>query len=278
MEYDVTDLLKCHGAGEYVLKASIYFDGAVADNGKVDVVLILDGSSEYFFGTQNAGNAGKEVWKDYTGLKTIDPAAITSAKIRAYSYSIGAGNFWFVDDISLTTDNPCVLVPPAAPSDLTYSDLTHASVKLSWTSNSDNEEGFRVYKDDLLEGTFLSSPATITGLLPETTYSFYVTAYNDAGESDPSNAVEVTTAAPPVTVPDAPGNLVSTGAGMTWVELDWDDNSDNEEGFVIVVDGIASDTVLMGRARVTGLTPLTTYEFEIYAYNTAGNSEKSNLI
>ena len=90
----------------------------------------------------------------------------------------------------------------AAPADLTVEEVQTESVKLAWDDTSDEEDGFRVYNaddgeiiDDFVDGTIT---ATIPNLNCNTTYEFYVVAYNlDRGESVPSNTVSATTLACP---------------------------------------------------------------------------------
>jgi hypothetical protein len=77
-------------------------------------------------------------------------------------------------------------------------------VELTWSDASSNEDGFRVERKTGAGGTF--SPAatvgsnttslTDDGLDPGTTYSYRVTAFNEAGESTPSNEATATTDLP----------------------------------------------------------------------------------
>lgn len=72
------------------------------------------------------------------------------------------------------------------------------TVSLSWTDNSDNENGFRVYRSTTLSPTFPDDYSQIDSLAADTTtyddtsppedtdLTYAVTAFNDAGESDAS--------------------------------------------------------------------------------------------
>src|SRR5439155_19035542 len=118
-------------------------------------------------------------------------------------------------------------------------------VNLTWTDNSTNETGFNVYlSTDGVNYAFLatagagSSAYTWTGASPGASYSLEVTAVNAAGESAASNTATVTTPAAPA----APSNLVATAAASgTQVNLNWADNSANEDGFKIEIslDGVS---------------------------------------
>lgn len=77
-------------------------------------------------------------------------------------------------------------IPPEAPSDLIAEPLSAAQVKLTWKDNSNNEQGFRLYRDgviiaDLPENT---NEYEDTELKPATNYNYEIEAYNQSGKSD----------------------------------------------------------------------------------------------
>lgn len=91
--------------------------------------------------------------------------------------------------------------PPYAPSNLTSGSVSQTSVRLQWIDNSDNEEGFRIYRDSILIETVDANVVTYqdTGLKPATTYQYVVKAYNHVGESG-ACLCTVKTLNPPITV------------------------------------------------------------------------------
>lgn len=88
---------------------------------------------------------------------------------------------------------------PGAPSSLIATAVSSTRTNLAWTDNSIDEKGFYVYRRN--GGSYrrivaLDPNATSyndTGLNPRTTYWYKVTAYNDSGESSPSNEASATT-------------------------------------------------------------------------------------
>ena len=91
--------------------------------------------------------------------------------------------------------------PPSAPSNLTADAVSQSQVELHWFDNSDNEEGFEVYRDNEVIAILPANTTAYedTGLRAATTYQYVVKAYNQAGESGAS-LYTVRTLNPPITV------------------------------------------------------------------------------
>jgi hypothetical protein len=95
-----------------------------------------------------------------------------------------------------TTNQPDT-TKPSTPANLTSSGVTQTSLNLNWTASTDDKAvtGYEIYRN----GTKLATNATTnsytnTGLTAGTTYSYYVVAYDAAGnKSTPSNTIQVTT-------------------------------------------------------------------------------------
>jgi alpha-tubulin suppressor-like RCC1 family protein len=92
-------------------------------------------------------------------------------------------------------------------------------------------------------------------------------------------------ASSPGTAPAAPSSLQATATSSTAIILNWVDGSSNEAGFK-VYQGADSTTVTTLVATVgagttsyshTGLTASTAYYYKIIAYNSAGDSDASNV-
>ncbi|MCX7839802.1 MAG: hypothetical protein N2559_10190, partial [Anaerolineae bacterium] len=132
-----------------------------------------------------------------------------------------------------------VVTIPCAPTNLNATTVQTTTLTLTFTDNATNESGFHVYRSGeskplatlpAYDGT---GARTVTvGSLPCGTAAAYsVRAYNTAGESSPSNAVNATTNACTVTVTftrvlihndtdsDAPGCVMNCGPGEVWLEF-----------------------------------------------------------
>jgi hypothetical protein len=127
-------------------------------------------------------------------------------------------------------------------------------------------------------------PATTfadAGLNPDTTYYYRITTLSAAGASAPTSAVAGDASGS--AVPAAPGNVIASETSSTTATVSWADVAD-ETGFVVLAssDGGAHysqvGTTQQGvtTLNVTGLTPFTSYLFEVQATNNAGSSPASS--
>lgn len=84
---------------------------------------------------------------------------------------------------------------PNAPTNLTATAISSSEIDLSWTDNSGDETGFKIYRDLVLIDTVPANQTTYsdTGLDSSTEYSYYVVATNASGDSNPSNTDTATT-------------------------------------------------------------------------------------
>ena len=85
---------------------------------------------------------------------------------------------------------------PTTPTNLTVTGSTSSSISLSWTASTDNiiVAAYDIYVDGTLKTSSTSNSATVTGLNPSTTYTFYIKAKDAAGNtSSQSNTVTGTT-------------------------------------------------------------------------------------
>ncbi len=90
---------------------------------------------------------------------------------------------------------------PGVPRSVQATPLSSSEIKLSWKDWSDNEDGFRIYRN----GTEIATlgPNTTgyldTGLNPSSSYSYEIAAFNDSGESGLAGTGSVKTPAAEVT-------------------------------------------------------------------------------
>ena len=82
--------------------------------------------------------------------------------------------------------------PPTVPSNLTATVVASSQIDLSWDASTDSVgvAGYHIYRKDIYIGSTTETSYQNTGLLPSTTYSYRVAAYDAEGNvSDQSIAV-----------------------------------------------------------------------------------------
>lgn len=141
-------------------------------------------------------------------------------------------------------------VPPAAPDLLSAIEITQNTVRLNWNDNADNEEGFRL--DMAISGVWHEHTSVnadirevlVDGLGSGIEFQFRIYAFNDAGNSEYSNIVTVTTLSN--NPPPAPTNVQAVALVPTVVRVTWDDTAPNPVNFVIDRRGTSSSWVRVG--------------------------------
>ncbi|TKK81142.1 hypothetical protein FDA94_33800 [Herbidospora galbida] len=180
---------------------------------QVGTVNLAGGTWQVWF-----GNIG---WNVISYVRTSGTSSIDFAVNTFYSDAVSRGyaqRSWYltsvqagfepwvggagltVNNFTYTTSggqNPTDTTAPSTPSNLTAN-----GTNLSWSASSDNVgvAGYRVYRRQGTSGSFsqvgtsTSTSYAATGLAASTTYQFYVTAYDAAGNvSGQSNTITLTT-------------------------------------------------------------------------------------
>jgi uncharacterized protein YxeA len=187
----------------------------------------------------------------------------------------------------------CSTTPPTAPTGLTATAVSSSQINLAWTDNGNMETGFKIERCTGTNCNDFAQIATVgenvtsysnSGLIPSTSYSYRVEAYNAAGNSDFSNTASATT--PALQVPNTPSNLTATTVSSSQINLTWVDNDNAETGFKIerctgmgCSDFVQITTVGANVTSYsnTGITASTNYNYRVRAYNAVGDSDYSNI-
>ncbi len=165
--------------------------------------------------------------------------------------------------------------PPTAPSSVTASATNASTIALSWSAAVDGESGirrYRVFRDGVLIDSTTSTSYVSRGLAAVTWYTYHVAAVNGESLAGPLSA-PATELTPDGTPPTAPPSLVATAVGTTRIDLSWLAAKDPETGisnYRIYRNGTLVDTTRGTTFADTGLTPATTYVYEVAARNGAG--------
>jgi hypothetical protein len=161
--------------------------------------------------------------------------------------------------------------PPSPPSGLNAVPVSGFVIRLAWGAATDPQTGiskYRVYRDGVLIDSTTTTTYLSAGLTPMTAYTYQVMAVNGAGLDGPLSAPATATTLD--TPPTVPTGLIATAAGTTRINLAWSAAADPESG--IAGYRVYRGGVLVGVSTTTifadsGLTPATTYTYEVSAVN-----------
>ncbi|SHH15385.1 Por secretion system C-terminal sorting domain-containing protein [Flavobacterium micromati] len=172
------------------------------------------------------------------------------------------------------TTEPADTEAPTAATNLLVTTTTSNSATLTWTAATDNigVTGYDLYVDGVFKSTHTGLTATVTGLLPSTTYGFSIITRDDERNSSVATATATgtTTAIPGGTTTCAfedfqtiPGNATSytnqtwSNSGITWTATDArTDQTLNLRALTIRNGSLTSSTVPNGIKNLTVTTQL----------------------
>ena len=228
--------------------------------------------------------AGAAAWNSVSSTTTsvalTELTPLTSYEVQVSAVCSQTASSAFSASHNFTTLAAPDTQAPSIPTGLSASGVTSTSAAIAWAASTDNVgvTGYNVYRS----GTLIGSPAgltfNVTGLTPNTAYSFTVRAKDAAGNlSANSTALSVTTLADPQPSPDTQAPSVPTSlsgtATTTSVALSWAASTDNV--------GVTGYDIFRGATNVgvsttpaftaIGLTPGTAYTFSVRAKDAAGN-------
>jgi hypothetical protein len=204
--------------------------------------------------------------------------------------TVGYGSGFPTLTVQSVSDALVVGTAPLAPSSLTATLQAGPQIRLNWTDNATNENGFVIERstDGINFTQIATAPArsntgsvtftdtTVTASATNVTYSYRVAAVNPAGYSVYSVSAPVLVPA----LPAVPSNFMATNGPNSGnsrsVILNWTDNSNNETGFTIqratnatFTQGLTTVTVGANVTTLTqtGLSRNTKYYYRIRANN-----------
>ena len=155
--------------------------------------------------TDNVAVTGYKVFRSGVQVGTTANLSYTDTGLTpdtSYSYTVeafnAAGNVSAQSSpASATTLNDTT--PPTVPTGVTATPIYPTVIHLQWTASTDNVgvTGYDIYRNGILIGsTSTKTKYTDTGLTPNTTYTYTITAFDAAGNmSARSTPVSATTPA-----------------------------------------------------------------------------------
>lgn len=226
---------------------------------------------------KNRSLGGAMIWELSEDCRTSPKFACTGTKLLDQLSS----------DLRSDSTRPDTTAP-TTPSHLKSPSQTANSISLQWDASIDDVGvvGYDVYRDQTLLARVSGTAYTVSGLEPQTSYTFTVRAADAAGNvSNPSSPLTVSTLAQGTDPrpPAAPANLRVTAHSDTTVSLQWEPSADHAAvtAYKIYQGDALADTVpaSSNSYTVNGLTPETEYTFSVKARDAAGNlSPASNAV
>lgn len=173
-----------------------------------------------------------------------------------FSTTNNSTNLWIKYSISI----------PSKPTNITVSETTTSSSKISWTDET--ARGYNVYVNGVLNYTE-SKSLTIGNLSPASQNHIQICSVNEAGVSDTATLYLYTKPLPPT-------NLSIVNRQYNNIQLKWNKSNGFINGYKIRNGNLiytTSDTTL----NISNLSSNTQYTFYINSFNNGGNSTENSI-
>ncbi len=173
--------------------------------------------------TDNVGVTGYKIYRDGVLAATVAGTSFSDtgrAQYTTYSYTVSAYDAANNESAQSASANATTWdgQAPTAPTGLSATAVSSTQINLSWTASTDNVAvtGYKVFRGGMQIGTSATTTYSDTTCLPNTTYSYTVSAYDArSNESAQSTAAGATTP-PGVTVKNyAPTAITLTRGTVT---------------------------------------------------------------
>lgn len=169
---------------------------------------------------------------------------------------------------------------PSAPGDLTATSLTYTTASLTWKPSTDNVgvKGYEIYCNGKKIASVSAAFYECKRLTPGATYTFYIKAYDKAGNySAQSNLITTATSADKA-APSTPDELKASSVTLTEVNLTWEPASDNVsvKGYDILRDGVKIGSTTKTSYCNKSLIPGKSYTYTVRASDASGNLSGSS--
>jgi hypothetical protein len=169
--------------------------------------------------------------------------------------------------------------PPQPPTNITATNITVNSARISWT-NTNSKVQYTVSTTPSTTATPIIiglSSVDLTGLLPNTMYYFNASSINTSGQISTAPLFNFTTLPPP------PENIIATNITSISARISWTKKTDNQVQYTISATPSTTNTpIKIGLSHIsyvdlTGFLPNTTYYFNISTLSTLGLISKAPL-
>lgn len=171
---------------------------------------------------------------------------------------------------------------PTVPANLQGTAQSTSEIDLSWDASTDNVgvTGYNVRRNGVIVTTVAGTSYRDTNLMPDTSYSYTVSARDAAGNSSPASAAVIVTtlAAADTEAPTTPTGLQGLAVSTSRVDLSWNASSDNVgvTAYEVRRGGVVAGTTAGTNFSDTGLSANTEYTYTVSARDAAANGSPAS--
>ena len=222
------------------------------------------------------GATGYTIYRNGTQIGTSSTTTYTDATVSpstTYQYTVdaynGAGTHSAQSSPALSVTTPAT-APPSVPTGLSAPTDTASSVGLSWTVSTGGATGYTIYRNGTQIGTSSTTTYTDATVSPSTTYQYTVDAYNGAGTHSAQSSPALSVTTPATAPPSVPTGLSAPTDTASSVGLSWTVSTGGATGYTIYRNGTQIGTSSTTTYTDATVSPSTTYQYTVDAYNGAG--------
>ena len=219
----------------------------------------------------DGGLRGTDVADPYTINWDATFASAGSHNVQAIAYDNVGG----ISATPLRYVTIADTIPPSVPSNIQSPWQTVTSVRLTWDPSYDQvgTTGYRVYRNGVLVASPSGTSYTDSGLNPNVSYSYYLTAFDAANNVSSASTTVPFSTLPDTTAPSVPTNIQATDRQLFSIDLSWDASTDNHmvSGYRVYRDGVLIASPTGTTYSDTGLNYNTEYDYSVAAVDPTGN-------
>ena len=252
-------------------------------------VMTYKGFKFLYYDTSNIDSIGDENYIHYSlGEQAADNKWHTFTRdLRADLQSVQPNNDilsveWFgirgdarIDNVVLKSEK--LHRAPSKPDNLRYFIENGGIIKLVWNDTSKEENNYNIYKNGKLIAKLPPNSDSYIDrdVEPDVNYIYEVEAINDKG----SAKSEISAIVSKEYFPPKPPSSMFASINYRTIELRWEDNSNNEDGFEIYRNGKYLTQVPPNTTRYKDewVDLAKSYEYQVYAFNSHGRSDPVTL-
>lgn len=168
------------------------------------------------------------------------------------------------------------LTPPTVPSGLVATPFAETQINLAWSASSDpysGVSGYKVYRDGAYIATTPTNSYQDKGVTAYSLHSYTASALDGPG-NESAQCAAVSARSLDTTAPSVPTGLAATPVSTTEIDLSWSASTDGGSG-VANYEIYRGPTLIATQAtrsfQDTGLTPNTSYAYQLLAIDNSGN-------